>query len=355
MASDGEAIQVWAEATPSDKAPVKYLTSAHGVISGEEFERETDRFLEGVLARLNAVDVRDTELHLLCVELSEERANVELATYRRLEAIAGFDAGEGPHNVLAQLEALVPEAGIGAVQEIATLCTSSESGKTLADTKRLACEPGLQARLNKVVMQPLDAHVYRRTPAWMRGKEIARTLRRRLAMDGHPVSDSTLCDVLGISPERMLDAPNSAAVPLGLAVRQGQEHLSLHPRRRSVPGRRFELARFVCDHLIAAEKDRWLPVTDGKTSRQKVQRAFAAEFLCPVDDLTSYLDGDFSDDAIEDAATHFRVGTWAVESQLVNNGVVPRSMLPGFGEEAMFPYSTAARLSGSSQSSSAGT
>ena len=146
VVSDGEAIQIWAEpSSESDQAPVKYLTEAHGVVLAGEFERSVDHFLQGVLARLNAVGITSTELHNLCQELNEERANADLASYRRLEAIAGFDAGEGLDNVLAQLEALVPEAGINAVQEIASLYASSNSDRTLAEAVRLANEPGLAA------------------------------------------------------------------------------------------------------------------------------------------------------------------------------------------------------------------
>jgi hypothetical protein len=339
MASDGESIQVWAEPTSNrGPAPVKYLNGAHGVMSAEEFERSIDHFLDGVLARLNAVGIGNSELHELCREISEERTNAELARYRRLEAIAGFDAGEGPDEVLGQLESLVPEAGINAVQEIAVLCATSLSDRALADAVRLAREPGLQARPNEVVAdERLVKHIDRGAPAWVRGTEIARTLRHRLALNGRPISDNDLCAVMGVS-EQALHATDDTSIPLGLAVRQDREHLSLHLRRRPLTARRFELARFLSDHATAEAADRWLPVTDGKTSRQKLQRAFAAELLCPVEALRSYLGDDFSEDAIEAAAAHFGVGTLAVQSQLVNNHILPRNWLLDFEGQSVFPY-----------------
>jgi hypothetical protein len=45
---------------------------------------------------------------------------------------------------------------------------------------------------------------------------------------------------------------------------------------------------------------------DLATARQKFQRAFAAEFLCPINSLVEYLSEDFSDTALEDAALRFR-------------------------------------------------
>ena len=91
FASDGEAIQVWA--APSAKgepSPVNFLTMAHGVVPADDFERSIDHFLGGVIARLEAVGIAETTLQNLVAELAEERADANLAAYRRLEAIAGW-------------------------------------------------------------------------------------------------------------------------------------------------------------------------------------------------------------------------------------------------------------------------
>jgi Zn-dependent peptidase ImmA (M78 family) len=119
-------------------------------------------------------------------------------------------------------------------------------------------------------------------------------------------------------------APNE--VPLGLAVRHnGSDNLRLIFRKMNRMARRFEAARFLADHLLAPAKDHWLPVTDSKTARQKAQRAFAVEFLCPIEELKAFLDGDFSsDDAIDGAGEYFGVSALAIRSHLANNGLTPR-------------------------------
>ncbi len=340
IASDGEAVQVWAApSAEGEPSPVNYLTGAHGVVLADDFENSVDSFLSGVIARLGAVGLADTALQSLVAELAEERADADLAAYRRLEAIAGFDAGEGPAGVLDQLEALIPQAGLNAAQEIATLCASARSEQVLADAVRIAGEGGLRAKPTEVVAgAALRAGVDRYAPAWVRGKDLALSLRRRLAMNGQPISDGDLYDMMGITPQQIANSASQSNVPLGLAVRQPQGELALHLRRRGSTAMRFELARYLCDHATAVESDHWLPVTDGKTSRQKAQRAFAAEFLCPIDGLRNYLGGDFSDDAVEDAAHHFRVGPLAVRTQLVNNGILPRELLSDFEREGSFPY-----------------
>ena len=70
-------------------------------------------------------------------------------------------------------------------------------------------------------------------------------------------------------------------------------------------------------------QERWLPVTDTGTARQKTQRAFATEFLCPILALDEYLNHDFSPEAVEEAGEYFGVSELAVKSHLANHGRIP--------------------------------
>jgi len=80
----------------------------------------------------------------------------------------------------------------------------------------------------------------------------------------------------------------------------------------------------------ALRSDRWLPVTDAATARQKLQRAFAAEFLCPIESLKNYLGAEFLPEAFEEAAEHFGISERAITSHLANNHLIPR----GFVEQS---------------------
>ena len=53
-----------------------------------------------------------------------------------------------------------------------------------------------------------------------------------------------------------------------------------------------------------------------------MQRAFAAELLCPFDALLDKLDDDYSDDSMEDAAKMFRVSPMLVAARLENRGML---------------------------------
>ena len=64
-----------------------------------------------------------------------------------------------------------------------------------------------------------------------------------------------------------------------------------------------------------------------KTARQKFQRAFAQEFLCPAKALKEFVGNDFGEDNLANAAHHFNVSTRLVETTLVNKGYLNRSSL----------------------------
>jgi Zn-dependent peptidase ImmA (M78 family) len=81
------------------------------------------------------------------------------------------------------------------------------------------------------------------------------------------------------------------------------------------------------DKLAGGPSGRLSPATKANTYRQKLQRSFAAELLCPYKVLSDLLRGDFSQEAIEEAARHFDVSPWTVQTILVNRGDLPREDL----------------------------
>lgn len=160
---------------------------------------------------------------------------------------------------------------------------------------------------------------------WQKGRSLAGELRRSFGFGSRPLSDKDIAETLRI-PERSLQSSPAAESrpPLGLAIRSvdtGQ--LKLLFRKRNRPGLRFEASRFLADQFLAPAGESWLPVTDTGTARQKIQRAFAAEFLSPIDSLDEYLNGDYSPEAIEVAGEYFGVSELAITSHLANHGRLP--------------------------------
>src|SRR5690606_40815912 len=98
--------------------------------------------------------------------------------------------------------------------------------------------------------------------------------------------------------------------------------------KRNPTGRRFALARIMADFLTADDQDRLFPITQALTAREKLQRAFAQEFLCPLASLEEFLgDEGPSSDRIEEAAEYFQVSPLVISRKLMNKGLIDRSEL----------------------------
>ena len=86
------------------------------------------------------------------------------------------------------------------------------------------------------------------------------------------------------------------------------------------------------DYLYHANGDRLIPATEARTSRQQFQRAFAQEFLCPIEALQEKIQTDQPDEEdIAEAADHFGVSPLLVRTTLVNKGELDREVLAWAG------------------------
>ena len=96
-------------------------------------------------------------------------------------------------------------------------------------------------------------------------------------------------------------------------------------RSKWVTGRRFDLARLLAERLLSPDGMEPLrAVTRSYTYRHKAQRAFAAEFLAPIEAVDAFLGGDYSEDRQSEAAEHFQVSAYTIRSLLVNNNRLGR-------------------------------
>jgi hypothetical protein len=323
FASDGESIRVSCRRSQAlSNEPVRYLSEFEVVVPAREFERGIDNFMDLVLRRLDILG--ETELHLIWSDVLAERTDREQSAARKIEARLGYDADEAPTDLLERFLNLAAEAGVETTDEIAPVCAGSDPRGALQNVISLASRPGIPGRISI----PTRAGVPNGTlPPWQRARQLASAVRKSLGFGIEPLNDKTLSELLQISTDD-LNAKPSAPAPMGLAVRTGSDQdLKLLFHKRNRPARRFEAARFIADYLSAEGSDRWLPITDSATARQKLQRAFAAEFLCPIDSLRSYLGDEFLPEAFEEAAEHFGISEMAIKSHLANHQLIPRTLV----------------------------
>ena len=321
---DGRDVDVICRRTdPASTEPIRYLDSFRHTVSGDVFERAIDDFISLVISRLDAVGLANTELHALWREVADERRDKDSFFYRKLEACLGYDPDEAPEQVVNRLIALAPEAGNAAITEIAPLCSGKEPH--LQQVIDLSRKEGVRGeivppeQIKKLLGQPS----FRQSRPWEQGCQLAYEARKAWGLNDEAIADAHLSDLLHV-PASSFREPDSQNPLLGLAIReQGSARLNMIFRRGNRLGRRFEAARFMAEQFTAPANDRWLPQTDYKTARQKLQRAFAAEFLCPIDALLEYMGNDFADAKMEDAGEHFGVSSLAIRSHLVNNDILP--------------------------------
>lgn len=337
FASDGEAIDVVCNPTDArEQEPLRYLTSFHGTVSSATFERTIDNFVELVLARLGVLAIEKSDLHTLWQHIREERADAALSFQRQLEARLGYDPSEGPESLMESLRDLVGRAGEAAVFEVASGVADKDPVHSFGEFLELANSAGVQGKIEAPA--PLfsqAAKIFQQNlQPWERGRQLANSARQVFQLGEIPASSSFLSDILGI-PQQTLERPpepRNGTLPIGLTIQEGgEERLKFLFRKRNRLGRRFEAARFLADWVLHNSVDHWFPSTDSRTARQKVQRAFAAEFLCPISLLIEFLHQDFSDDAIEDAGQHFEVSSRTVYSHLVNHRLLSRERIEGDG------------------------
>ncbi|MGC9562165.1 ImmA/IrrE family metallo-endopeptidase [Brachymonas sp. M4Q-1] len=333
--SDGTDVTLCARPTPErQRTPYRYISDAVSVIPGTDFETEVDLFIETVLRRLKDCGVARTNLETVWQSVLEERQDAALYWRRKIEALLGEDPGEMDVNLLQHLLDESRQIGTSAIEEIAANRVEGQAvpdvGALLAHVRRVGtvARSGGRAHVDVCKVREADAQKtdVQKTPAWKIGADAAHALRAHLQLDpDRPVSNQVLTDCYGV-PVSILDA--RADVPpmdlsLSFAETQGQDRVLL--RSRWETGRRFELARLLGDSVVYVTREPMRPATRSSTYRQKVQRAFAAELLCPFRAVDDMLGADCSMENQQDVAHHFGVSALTVRSLLVSHGRMSRS------------------------------
>ncbi len=329
---DGGAVAIISRPTSArDGQPVRYLNHHAEIIPVEAFEIAVDRFIEAVIGRLESLAPGEEDLKTLWEEVTMERRDPALSAYRKLEACMGFDPDEAPDGLMERLEGMKTAYGESAVEEMAA--ASMENAD--ADIQKLWDEARPKAVTLRMpdcgaLLRRLGEELRPSAFSWQRAERAAGIVRDAWSIDPGPLSSRRFSEILDM-PETILqsqEATSPAPMAAGFRDNGNTDVFRAFLNRRPSTGRRFALARLVAAHLDAPESDRLLPASDAATQRQKFQRAFAQELLCPYSDLTRFLDGrEPGDDIIEDAADFFDVSPLLIRTTLVNKKVLDRAAL----------------------------
>lgn len=299
ISSDGCLARV-VSAPTADAAPglYRYLGAPIAeVVPAEHLQEGLQRLVRTVLERLEDAALANTNLHHLWRDVQQASEDVQAARLRRVEARLGLDPNDVSETAIQASCEAAESLGMDALEELAA--DSSVNNPELLPTMRAvtqsANESGFDAQLrNAVELDRRDGiPAWGTVAAWRVGVAAARSLRRQEGFDGELIDNNRLSELFGTT-STVLEPTSSPTPQLSFMLRDGDRgRVAL--RSKWETGRRFALARLLGDRLLRQLGEPLQPATEAHTYRQKAQRAFAAELLCPYDALTDFLGTDCSE------------------------------------------------------------
>jgi hypothetical protein len=309
--------------------PVRFLTDALVFVNAQDYEAAVDRFLNIILQNGSFSD-RDSLVGMFSA-VKSERQDHELASWRRIEAMAGFDPDEAPDSLMDALSLLETKYCTPDIEEVVSAAPGPGAAATLAaileETAQSAFSDADFGEAARIGARELRSGV---AEPWELAEAAADMIRNQVSATSRPLRNKRLADLTGISDAflKSRSLTQGRDIPYGLRLKKptlGHEQVLL--RSRWGQGRRFELARCLGD-AIWSSASLLGPISRSSTARQKFQRAFAASLLCPASALISFLGTDRPTDSdISEAVTHFHVSESVVRSVLVNKHVLDRRRL----------------------------
>ncbi|MDZ7762779.1 MAG: hypothetical protein U5L00_21330 [Desulfovermiculus sp.] len=311
--SDGEAIHCQARPTEGHTAPLRFLNALDSWIPAQAFEQAVDDLLDYILQGQPA----DHPVKELWQQLQEERLSKEISLWRQLEARMGYDPDTAPEALLTRLLQWRTAMGKQAVEEIAAEPSEDPVGEF--EQIQAALENSSHCMRNfdrDWVDAGNTAHSPGHEPPWKKAARVAMHVRKQLGIGVEPLSNDRLTDYLSVARDILTQQFPSTPWAAGLRAERG---VKIHLAATRETGRRFSLARLLGDHLHTSIRENLLPLTQAKTGRQKFQRAFAQQLLCPFEGLVAWLNTERpNEEQMESAADHFNVSSMVVQHAFEN-------------------------------------
>lgn len=302
--------------------PQSYFEFKIGMVAADEYELELDGFFKAVLEHCTKI-VDSQALSTLLKQVTTEREDPELAAWRRLEACLGFDPDEAPDeviNALVKLEDVVGEEG---VEEAAHAQPGASAAQSLSLAIEALRESNIEVDLSLADSLTRDWNLPNHASPWKMAEAAATELRSIIGVSKGLLPHGVFADIFKTRWDDLKSA-TATARKLPYGARIGDERKYRLALQTSKPyDRRFELARQFGDAVWQKDTDFGI-VSRSKNDRQKFQRAFAHNLLCPFEHLQRVIDvNDPTSEAMQTAARMFGVHPSVVRNQLVYKGYLP--------------------------------
>lgn len=307
--------QMWIRVRPSNdkELRVRMLGSVNAVLNGDDVRRSLSRFIDTTVRRLDEFGVAGTLLQdewsaIQCADDDERQFDVLAASW-------GFD----PYNVSDEVAQVLLSAGEALQDDLllsdlarAVPFSALESAEHwVHDALRHELPASPLRHRSLPALEPLPDVT--RTAPWREGYRRARSLRQELGLSmTHRVAIEDFVSLSSVStpPPRNVEALARIDGDTAVAI-VGPDMDAQTPRGRFIGAR--TLARWITDPLTRSSL-----LTRGARYTDKLERAFAAEFLAPAEGLREVLQGDFSEQSQAQAAKTFGVSEFVVGHQIDN-------------------------------------
>ena len=266
------------------------------------------------------------DLSVLWHEVIQERHNPDVAQWRMLEACMGYDPDEAPDGLVDSLLRQADSYGAKAIQEVAPASKTQTIShiNELCDAARGSDGISVHIPSYDNIRQRLRIETDPSDIPWRRAERAAQ-IAREVWDVSVPISTDQLSDLFHITEKQFSDSrsTNYKSLIAGFRPSDSSDSFQISWNSNYQTSRRFALARIVSDNFIASDNENLLPGTRSMTSRQKFQRAFAQEFLCPFETLKEELNDEKpNSDDVHRVADHFDVSPLTVLTTLVNKGIL---------------------------------
>ena len=304
--------QMWISAEPVDDAHarVEFLTRANAVLEADVVVHSLSAFIDSTVRRLEDLGVQGTLLQ-------DEWAAIQgTDSDERDFALAAAAWGFDPYEIKAidqetlfTLESALGDAAL--VTEMARIAAHHDLSQA---TDWIQTAEGMLVQSSESIRRVVDvvgpAVALDSTP-WKEGYRQARTARKALELA--PLDFVHIDQFVGIAT-----GPSPSPMNIDALVRTTPDTASAVVSPAASPrSRRFLAARAVARKLTE-EKPGVSFLTSGSAYTDRIERAFAAEFLAPADGIRELLEDDYGDESVRRVADKLNVSVTLVTHQIEN-------------------------------------
>jgi hypothetical protein len=319
---DGVAFEVSARQFSYFDPDIRFWAGNQEILTREHAERWLSALINETLARLNQKEIKNTSAHLRWKRIqssleSDERIFCESAGAIGLDP---YDISESAASFIEKSEEIF---GSEALVEFMSGSRGVDRERLIQWVQKMVSDRAPDRRLAELrpIVDKIEAQIpsHLGAPAWAEGYRRARAMRQVLGLEqSYKLSSyGELASLLGGDGEFSL-APEVDGIqalrheePDGIYV-----HLRDHGDHRRVSATHlFAFTRAVGDAVCFSGRET-APINRLiRAYRQAAGRAFAAEFLAPIDEINSMREDSFDEYSI---AHHFGVSTQVIAHQIEN-------------------------------------